>query len=59
MRIERIYKGAQYRPLTETYTIPTTFYGSLGSAPRDSDAVLKWTEKLLDDLAWTPKAGAR
>ncbi len=59
MRIERIYKGAQYRPLTETYTIPTPFEGSLGSAPMGSDAVLKWTEQLLDDLAWTPKAGAR
>ena len=55
MRIERIYKGAQYRPLTETYTIPTPFEGSLGSAPMDSDGVIRWVGQLLDDLAWTPK----
>lgn len=55
MRIERIYKGAQYRPLTQTYTIPTPFAGSLGAAPMDSDDVLKWVEQLLDDLAWTPQ----
>ena len=59
MRIERIYKGAQYRPLTETYTIPTPFEGTLGSAPMDPDAVLRWTEQLLNDFAWTPKAGSR
>lgn len=55
MRIERIYKGAQYRPLTHTYMIPTPFEGTLGSGPMSSDDVIKWTEQLLDDLAWTPK----
>ncbi|MGO4923025.1 transcription-repair coupling factor [Bifidobacterium choerinum] len=55
MRIERIYKGAQYRPLTHTYTIPTPFAGSLGSGPMDSDEVIRWVGQLLDDLAWTPR----
>lgn len=58
MRIERIYKGAQYRPLAHTYTIPTPFAGSLGSGPMDSDGVIRWVEQLLDDLAWTPRPRA-
>ncbi|MDE5641515.1 MAG: transcription-repair coupling factor [Bifidobacterium castoris] len=58
MRIERIYKGAQYRPLAHTYTIPTPFAGSLGSGPMDSDGVIRWVGQLLDDLAWTPRPRA-
>lgn len=55
LRMSRIYPGAQYRPLTHMYTIPTPFEGSMGSGPMDSDAVLRWTEQLLDDLAWQHK----
>lgn len=51
MRISRIYKGAQWRPLTSTYTIPTPFAGSLGSAPMDSRQVIAWVRQLLEDLS--------
>lgn len=54
MRINRIYKGAQYRPVTNTYTIPTPFAGSLGSAPMTSEQVVQWTRQLLDDFAYQP-----
>ena len=33
MRMARIYKGIQYRPLTKTYLVPAPFAGSLGSKP--------------------------
>ena len=56
LRIARIYKGVQYRPLTHQYLIPTPFQGSMGSGPMNDDDVLAWTNQLLDDLTWTPKA---
>ncbi|NEG69332.1 transcription-repair coupling factor [Bifidobacterium choloepi] len=58
MRIKRIYHGAQYRPVTHQVTVPAPFAGSLGSKPMTSDEVVRWTEVLLDDLAWTPKPKA-
>ncbi|KAA8821665.1 transcription-repair coupling factor [Bifidobacterium vespertilionis] len=56
MRINRIYKGAQYRPVTHTYLIPTPFAGSLGSGPMSGEQVMDWTSDLLNDFAWKPKA---
>ena len=56
MRIARIYKGVQYRPVTKTYLIPTPFAGSFGSEPMGSDEVVAWTDQLLDDLAWKPQS---
>ena len=50
MRLQRIYPGAQYRPLTRTLTIPAPFAGSLGSGPMPGDQVIAWTNQLLDDL---------
>ncbi|NMM99521.1 transcription-repair coupling factor [Bifidobacterium sp. DSM 109958] len=55
MRINRIYKGAQYRPVTHTYLIPTPFAGSLGSGPMSGEQVMDWTSDLLNDLAWKPQ----
>ncbi|WP_125979787.1 transcription-repair coupling factor [Bifidobacterium goeldii] len=55
MRINRIYKGAQYRALTHTYTIPAPFAGSLGSGPMSGEMVMDWTADLLNDFAWSPK----
>ncbi|MBT1176287.1 transcription-repair coupling factor [Bifidobacterium callimiconis] len=52
MRMARIYKGLQYRPLTHQYLIQTPFQGSMGSGPMDSQGVLDWTNQLLDDLSW-------
>ncbi|MFB0929206.1 MAG: helicase-related protein, partial [Bifidobacterium adolescentis] len=54
MRMARIYKGIQYRPLTKTYLVPAPFAGSLGSKPMSSDEVVGWTSQLLDDLDWKP-----
>ncbi|NEG88724.1 transcription-repair coupling factor [Bifidobacterium aerophilum] len=54
MRINRIYRGAQYRALTHTYTIPAPFAGSLGSGPMSGEMVMDWTSDLLNDFAWTP-----
>ena len=51
-RIARIYKGSQYRPVTQTLLIPAPFAGSLGSGPMDSAAMTTWVDTLLDDLAW-------
>ena len=51
-RIARIYKGSQYRPVTQTLMVPAPFAGSLGSAPMDSAAMTAWVDTLLDDLAW-------
>ncbi|WP_162013708.1 transcription-repair coupling factor [Bifidobacterium gallicum] len=55
MRLSRIYKGLQYRPVTKTLVIPTPFAGSLGSAPMAGDDVVRWTEQLLDDIGWHPQ----
>ena len=54
MRMARIYKGIQYRPMTKTYLIPAPFTGSLGSGPMSSDEIVGWTNQLLDDLDWKP-----
>ncbi len=56
IRISRIYRGAQYRPVTQTYVIPTPFAGSLGGKPMSSHEIIRWTQQLLDDLAWKPGA---
>ncbi|MDN6271698.1 MAG: transcription-repair coupling factor, partial [Bifidobacterium crudilactis] len=55
MRLQRIYSGCQYRPVTHTLLIPAPFAGSLGSSAMDSPAVMAWVSQLLDDLAWTPR----
>lgn len=54
LRMARIYKGIQYRPVTKTYLVPAPFAGSLGSKPMGSDEVVQWTDQLLDDLDWSP-----
>ncbi len=59
MRLQRIYTGAQYRPLTRTLTIPAPFAGSLGSGPMPGDQVIAWTNQLLDDLQWKPRAAGK
>ncbi|WP_029576359.1 transcription-repair coupling factor [Bifidobacterium thermacidophilum] len=59
MRLQRIYTGAQYRPLTRTLTIPAPFAGSLGSGPMPGDQVIAWTNQLLDDLQWKPWAAGK
>ena len=55
MRMTRIYKGTQYRPVTHQLIVPTPFTGSLGQGPMSSDQVVLWTNQLLDDLAWRPQ----
>ena len=55
MRLKRIYKTVQYRPVTHTLIIPTPFQGSFDSDPMDSKQVLEWTDLLLDDLTWRGK----
>ena len=59
MRMGRIYKGTQYRPVTHQLIVPTPFTGSLGQGPMSSDQVVLWTNQLLDDLAWTPSSSKR
>lgn len=54
MRLSRIYKGSQYRPVTHTLLIPAPFGGSLGGKPMTSPEVMGWADQLLDDLAWKP-----
>ena len=59
MRMGRIYKGTQYRPVTHQLIVPTPFTGSLSQGPMSSDQVVLWTNQLLDDLAWTPSSSKR
>ena len=55
MRINRIYRGAQYRPVTHTYLIPAPFAGTLGGKPMPGDQVMDWVSDLLHDFAWKPQ----
>ena len=52
MRMARIYKGAQYRPVTHQLFVPAPFSGSLGQPAMTSDQIILWVNQLLDDLAW-------
>lgn len=52
LRMARIYKGLQYRPVTHMYMIPTPFQGSFGEGPMSSKDVMDFTSQLLDDLTW-------
>ncbi|MFT9282985.1 transcription-repair coupling factor [Bifidobacterium sp.] len=54
MRIQRIYRGSQYRPVTHVLLIPAPFAGSLGQPAMDSEQIMAWTEQLMEDLAWHP-----
>ncbi|WP_258004158.1 transcription-repair coupling factor [Gardnerella vaginalis] len=52
MRLKRIYKSVQYRPLTHMLIIPAPFESSLGSSSMNESDILKWSKQLLEDLAW-------
>ncbi|TCD53527.1 transcription-repair coupling factor [Alloscardovia theropitheci] len=52
LRLKRIYKNVQYRPVTHTLILPTPFQGMLGQSAMQTDEVLRWTNQLLDDLEW-------
>ena len=52
MRMKRIYKSLQYRPLNHLLIVPTPFETSLGSAAMSEHEIIKWVDQLLDDLAW-------
>ncbi|MDK6295215.1 transcription-repair coupling factor [Gardnerella swidsinskii] len=52
MRLKRIYKGLQYRPLTHMLIVPAPFESSLGSGSMSESDILKWSKQLLEDLAW-------
>ena len=56
MRMSRIYKGCQYRPVTHQLLVPAPFNGSLGRPAMTSDQIVLWANQLLDDLAWNPSA---
>lgn len=52
MRLSRIYRGTQYKPVTHTLLIPAPFAGSLGAGPMNAEEVLSWTQHLMEDLEW-------
>ena len=52
MRMARIYKGSQYRPVTHQLLVPAPFNGSLGKPPMTSDQIVLWANQLLDDLTY-------
>jgi transcription-repair coupling factor (superfamily II helicase) len=54
MRMSRIYKGSQWRPVTHQLLVPAPFAGSLGHGPMTPDQIVLWVGRLLDDLAWKP-----
>lgn len=55
MRLQRIYRGTQYRPVPQTLLIPAPFAGSLGQAAMSGAEILEWVSQLLDDVAWNPQ----
>ena len=52
MRMARIYKGFQYRPVTHQMLVPAPFNGSLGQPAMSGEDIVQWVGQLLDDLAW-------
>ncbi|WP_018143539.1 transcription-repair coupling factor [Alloscardovia criceti] len=52
LRVKRIYKTVQYRPVIHTLIIPAPFQGLMGQPAMSTAEVLKWTNQLLDDLEW-------
>ncbi len=52
MRLQRIYRGAKYRPLTHMLVIPAPFESSLGTSAMSEHEILSWVRQLLEDLAW-------
>ena len=52
MRLQRIYRGVKYRPLTHTLIIPAPFESSLGTSAMSEHEILSWVRQLLEDLAW-------
>lgn len=52
MRLQRIYRGVKYRPLTHTLIIPSPFESSLGTSAMSEREILDWVRQLLEDLAW-------
>ncbi|OTA29722.1 transcription-repair coupling factor [Alloscardovia macacae] len=58
MRLKRIYKTVQYRPVLHTLIIPAPFQGTLGQPAMSTEDVLRWTRELLEDLEWK-QTGAR
>ena len=54
MRMSRIYKGFQYRPVTHQMIIPTPFSGTLGRGAMPGEQVMDWVSDLLNDLAYVP-----
>lgn len=52
MRLQRIYRGVNYRPLTHTLIIPSPFESSLGTSAMSEREILDWVRQLLEDLAW-------
>ena len=52
MRMQRIYRSMQYRPVTHMLIIPAPFESSLGSSAMSEHEILSWVRQLLDDIAW-------
>lgn len=52
LRLNRIYRGLQYRHLIHTLIIPAPFEGGLGKPQMSEDEILSWVRQLLDDIAW-------
>lgn len=52
MRLQRIYKGVNYRPLAHMLIFPAPFESSLGSDSMSEHEILSWVRQLLDDVAW-------
>lgn len=52
MRLQRIYRGVKYRPLTHTLIIPSPFESSLGTSAMSEREILDWVRQLLEDLDW-------
>jgi transcription-repair coupling factor (superfamily II helicase) len=51
MRMMRLYKGSVYRPVTRMLLVPAPFAGGIGGHEMDSQEIIAWTNKVLDNLA--------
>lgn len=53
MRLSRIYRGAQFKPVTHTMIFPSPFASVLGDSSSMSEKeIVEWAKQLLEDIDW-------
>ena len=59
MRLDRVYKGAHYKPALSLVSIPRPTDGAgVASPPLRNQAIIDWASRVLDDLVPVPASAA-